>query len=137
MSRNFADKPSKCLNECLAKTISGVCGCLPKYLATPHYSKKIYSRKNFTIIKAPEFQACTLLEHAVCVSRLIKMFDYGQCGCMSACEERQPKGEIVQYGNYKDAAKIVRSSRINVENMSAAVVYLADVRGTVHEEGNH
>ena len=64
-----------------------------------------------------------------------KMFDYGQCGCMSACEERQPKGEIVQYGNYKDAAKIVRSSRINVENMSAAVVYLAEVRGTVHEEG--
>ncbi|CBY40809.1 unnamed protein product, partial [Oikopleura dioica] len=62
------------------------------------------------------------------------MFDYGQCGCMSACEERQPKGQIVQYGNYKDAAKIVRSSRINVENMSAAVVYLAEVRGTVHEE---
>lgn len=46
------------------------------------------------------------------------------------------KGQIVQYGNYKDAAKIVRSSRINVENMSAAVVYLAEVRGTVHEEGN-
>jgi len=108
----------------------------PNIYLPPTTVRKCTHFRNLTIFQAPEFQACTLLEHAVCVSRLIKMFDYGQCGCMSACEERQPKGQIVQYGNYKDAAKIVRSSRINVENMSAAVVYLAEVRGTVHEEGN-
>ena len=28
--------------------------------------------------------------------RLIKMFDYGRCGCIVACSERLPKGEIIQ-----------------------------------------
>lgn len=51
-----------------------------------------------------------------------------------ACSERLPKGELIQYGNYKDASKIVKNSGVYVENMSAAVIYLAEVRETTHQE---
>jgi hypothetical protein len=38
--------------------------------------------------------------------RLIKMFDYGRCGCIEACSERLPKGKLIQYGNYKVRNKV-------------------------------
>ena len=81
------------------------------------------------------YTSCSLLAHAGCVAPLLKVFDYSLCPCINACSESIPHGGLIQYGNYKDATKIVTQSGSHMQNMSAAVLYLSEVKEMTHKEG--
>ena len=48
--------------------------------------------------------------------------------------ERLPEGQLIQYGNYKNAASILANSGTNFTTMSAAVVYIQDQAEISHIE---
>ena len=76
----------------------------------------------------------SLADHAQCVAPKIKLFNYDHCHCIPACSERIPSGQLIQYGNYKDATHVLKQSRKNYTTMSAVVIYLPDFNEITHEE---
>ena len=107
----------QCNFECVMRDIYDECKCLPGYLNINN-----------------EAPSCSLSAHAQCVAPAIKMFNYEHCKCIQACSERIPAGQLIQYGNYKDAAYILHKSKRKLETMSAAVIYLPDVNEITHNE---
>ena len=47
------------------------------------------------------------------------------CGCIHPCSTQKALGQMVQYGNYKNAKSIIAHSGQPVETMSAGVIYLS------------
>ena len=111
------------------------------------------------LLPGHEVVKCTLLDHAVCISKLLKLFEYrncthidtfqgdlcqyhnimyqkSDCGCIHPCSTQKALGQMVQYGNYKNAKSIIAHSGQPVETMSAGVIYLSEVVETTHEGKN-
>ena len=116
----------------MSLVIHATCGCVTGYMANYNQS----------------YTKCSLWDHADCVSPLMKNFNHTTCRCLPACSEKIPQGQLIQYGyvtydmvksslqfrNYKDAAVIIKQAGAVVNNMSAVVVYLAEVNEVTHLE---
>ena len=62
------------------------------------------------------------------------VMNYTDCECLTACSERLPEGQLIQYGNYKNAQSILKNSGTRFKTMSAAVVYIQDQSEISHIE---
>ena len=72
----------RCLHECLANVVVGVCNCLPQDWYLEQIS--LVALISFDIswkylLPGHEVVKCTLLDHAVCISKLLKLFEYRNC----------------------------------------------------------
>lgn len=47
--------------------------------------------------------------------KLLKLFEYSDCGCIQPCSSQKPLGQLVQYANYKNANSIIEHSGYELE----------------------